>query len=89
MKNIVLIQLDHLKKRMEEKQIQIVFKDELIDFLAKEGYDSSFGARPLKRLIQNTITNSLSKALLKMSIRANDKLLIGINGEKHITITQE
>lgn len=89
MKKIVLIQLDHVKKRMAEKHIDVIFKDDLIEFLAIEGYDPHFGARPLKRLIQNKITSPLSKALLKMEIRSGDKLLVGIDVEKNITITHE
>ena len=89
MKKIVMIQLEQVKKRMEEKHIQVVFNNDLIDYLCEAGYDPHFGARPLKRLIQNAITNSLSKALLKMTIRANDKLLLGIDSQKQITIDQE
>jgi ATP-dependent Clp protease ATP-binding subunit ClpB len=68
MAGIVKIQLEQLKKRVQERQISLSWSDEVVNYLAEEGYDITYGARPLKRLIQSTIVNTLSKALLSSAI---------------------
>lgn len=68
MQKIVLIQLGHLKKRLSEREIALSWDEEVLAFLAKEGYDPYFGARPLKRLIQNSCVNMLSTAILQAKI---------------------
>jgi ATP-dependent Clp protease ATP-binding subunit ClpB len=74
MVKIVLIQLQRLRKRLTERNISLSWDDDVALYLAKEGYDPYFGARPLKRLIQQKIVNMLSNAILKNEIEANDKI---------------
>jgi ATP-dependent Clp protease ATP-binding subunit ClpB len=61
---IVRIQLDKLIKRLSDQGIQIHLDEAAVQYLAKKGYDPTFGARPLKRVIQREIANPLSKKLL-------------------------
>lgn len=61
---IVDIQLDRLKKRMEKKKITIEVDDKAKEYLAKTGFDPMFGARPVKRAIQNLVQNPLAKLML-------------------------
>lgn len=61
---IVKIQLNILKKMLEPSGIQLQFSNYAIEFLADQGFDPQFGARPLKRLIQKEIVNQLSKKIL-------------------------
>ncbi len=68
MEKIVTIQLERLAKRLHERDVKLTWDDEVLKYLAKEGYDPSFGARPLKRLIQNEVVNMLSKAILEGKI---------------------
>ncbi|MDB5232080.1 MAG: clpB [Chitinophagaceae bacterium] len=63
-KNIINIQLKHLKDMVAQSGIVLNFSDYLLDYLAENGYDPQFGARPLKRLIQKEIINHLSKKIL-------------------------
>jgi ATP-dependent Clp protease ATP-binding subunit ClpB len=63
-RNIIHIQLGQLKKLVEESGIRLRFTDYTIDYLSENGFDPQFGARPLKRLIQKEIVNSLSKRIL-------------------------
>lgn len=63
-RNIIHIQLGQLKKLVEESGIRLRFSDYTIDYLSENGFDPQFGARPLKRLIQKEIVNSLSKRIL-------------------------
>ena len=76
MKNIVLIQLNELKKLINQNGIEIIFGDSVIQFLSTEGYDLQFGARPLKRLIQKEIINMLSKLLLSTKVDKNKPIQV-------------
>jgi len=64
MEKIVLIQLNQLSKRLADRHVSLEWKKEVVMHLAEEGYDPFFGARPLKRLIQNDIVNMLSNGIL-------------------------
>jgi ATP-dependent Clp protease ATP-binding subunit ClpB len=72
MEKIVLIQLNQVKKRLEEREILLEWTPGVLAHFAKEGYDPTFGARPLKRLIQQTVINMLSNAILKGEIQNGD-----------------
>ena len=61
---IASIQLERLAKRMETRGYGLVFTDALLDFIAEVGYDPIYGARPLKRAIQQEIENSLAQQIL-------------------------
>ncbi len=74
MEKIVLIQMNRLVKRLLEREIALSWDDEVILYLAKEGYDPYFGARPLKRLIQQQVVNMLSNAILKGEISSGQKI---------------
>ncbi len=63
-KSIVRIQLGNLQKLVAESGIKLDFTDYALDFLAEQGFDPQFGARPLKRLIQKEIVNALSRKIL-------------------------
>jgi ATP-dependent Clp protease ATP-binding subunit ClpB len=58
--------------------MQIEFSEYLIAFLAEQGFDMQFGARPLKRLIQKMVVNELSKKILSGEIDKTKKVLIDI-----------
>jgi len=61
---IVSLQVSRVEKRLEEKRIFLDFEKSALDFLSEKGYDSAFGARPVKRAIQTWVENPLSKELL-------------------------
>ena len=65
LKAIADIQLARLKTRLSEKKLTLLLTDRAKTFLAKEGYDRVFGARPLKRIIQRDILNPLAVELLQ------------------------
>jgi ATP-dependent Clp protease ATP-binding subunit ClpB len=79
MEKIVTIQLEELAKRLRERDIALSWTKEVLALLAEEGYDPYFGARPLKRLIQQRIVNLLSTAILKGEIEAEDKIQLFAN----------
>lgn len=61
---IVSLQISRVEKRLKEKRIYLDFDKSALDFLSEKGYDSAFGARPVKRAIQTWVENPLSKELL-------------------------
>lgn len=74
MEKIVLIQLNQVSKRLLDKDIILEWTSNVLVHLAKEGYDAVFGARPLKRLVQQTVVNMLSNAILKGEIINGDQV---------------
>ncbi|MBN1520546.1 MAG: ATP-dependent chaperone ClpB [Spirochaetales bacterium] len=82
MVGIARIQLEHLKGRLAERKVALDISPEAETLVAKEGYDSRFGARPLKRLVQARIQNPLAKLILKGDIKEGDTVLVGVkNGD--------
>ncbi len=69
MEKIVLIQLNAVSKRLADRSVKLVWEQPVLSFLAREGYDPFYGARPLKRLIQQKVVNLLSTAILKGEIK--------------------
>jgi ATP-dependent Clp protease ATP-binding subunit ClpC len=67
---------------MEQNNINITFTDEVKDFLAEKGYDKTFGARPLKRTIQEHIEDKLAEAILDGKVKEGDSVSISYDGEK-------
>jgi ATP-dependent Clp protease ATP-binding subunit ClpB len=77
-RGIIRIQLDGLKKLVGQNGIQLKFSDYLLDYLAENGFDPQFGARPLKRLIQKEIVNKLSKKILSGDIDKTHPVLVDV-----------
>jgi len=77
-KQIIHIQLHGLKSLVEKNGIQLQFTDYLLEWLAENGFDPQFGARPLKRLIQKEIVNQLSKKILAGDIDKSKPVLVDV-----------
>jgi ATP-dependent Clp protease ATP-binding subunit ClpB len=77
-KGIINIQLNGLKKLVAQSGIHLEFTDYLIDYLAENGFDPQYGARPLKRLIQKEIVNQLSKRILAGDIDKSKPVLVDV-----------
>jgi len=82
LKDIVNIQLEELRKRLEELKIKAEFKDSLVKFLIERGFDLRFGARPLKRVIRTKILDKLTNELLEGKIYEGAKVVIGSKNNK-------
>ncbi|WP_300598856.1 ATP-dependent chaperone ClpB [Niabella sp.] len=76
--DIVKIQLEALKKLVAQNGIQLEFSNYALEFLADQGYDPQFGARPLKRLIQKEIVNQLSKRILQGDLDRSKPVLVDV-----------
>lgn len=75
---IAAIQLHLLAKRLNSRDVELAWTPEVLAYLAKEGYDRTFGARPLKRYIQQEIVNPLSTAILEGKIAPKSKVQLTI-----------
>ena len=75
-RQIVDIQLGGLQRRLAERKLTVTLTDAARDYLANEGYDPAFGARPLKRLIQREIQDPLAMKLLSGDIHDGDTIEI-------------
>jgi ATP-dependent Clp protease ATP-binding subunit ClpB len=83
LRKIVEIQFNLVKERLKEQGIIIEASPEALTALAEEGYDPQFGARPLKRVIQKRVLNTLSKEILANTIKKDQVIMmeLGGNGE--------
>lgn len=75
-RKIVTLQLNGVKKMLANNGIALNFTDAALDFISDAGYDSQFGARPVKRAIQKYVLNELSKEILGMKIDKNRPITI-------------
>ena len=73
---IVDIQLKYLKERMADRNLEVEFTDTAKKLVMAEGYDPAYGARPLKRTIQQRLENSLAKEILQGNFTDGDKILV-------------
>ena len=76
-KSIVDIQIERLKKLLKEKKVELTLTDSAKGLLANEGYDTTYGARPLKRLIQRRLQDPLATKLLEGEFREGDSIVVG------------
>lgn len=74
LEKIVDLQLEQVKKRLAEKNIKIKIEDKVKDILIKQGFDPVYGARPLKRAIQNIILDKLALQIIEGKIKEGDKV---------------
>lgn len=88
-RSIIDIQLDSLNKILDKKGIRMSMTDEAKDYIMSKGYDPTFGARPLKRLIQHEILNQLSKEILGGKINDNDTIVADYFPETGLVFRKE
>ena len=80
---IVDVQLESLRRRLAQRNLQLAISEEAKKFLGEEGYDPTYGARPLKRVIQQRIENPLAGHLLRGEFVDGDTIHVGVNSAKH------
>lgn len=77
-RGVIRIQLNQLQDLVAQSGIQLSFSDYLVDFLSENGFDPQYGARPLKRLIQKEIVNTLSKKILAGEVDKTKPVLVDV-----------
>ncbi|NFT08396.1 ATP-dependent chaperone ClpB [Clostridium botulinum] len=80
-KKIIDIFLDEVKNRLKDKNIELEVTDSAKSIMVKEGYDPIYGARPLKRYIQNTLENNLARMIIKGDLIYGSKAIVDRDNE--------
>jgi ATP-dependent Clp protease ATP-binding subunit ClpB len=78
-KQVVTLQLDSIRQRLSDSGVSLQITDAAADFLTRVGYDPEFGARPVKRAIQNFLLNDLSKKLLAQEVDRNKPITVDVD----------
>jgi ATP-dependent Clp protease ATP-binding subunit ClpB len=81
LKRIVELELDEVQRRLEARHIVLRVSDEAKALLGREGYDRAFGARPIRRIVQREVENSLARLLIKGEVRDGDTVVIDVGGQ--------
>ncbi|MHC1567540.1 MAG: ATP-dependent chaperone ClpB [Candidatus Syntropharchaeia archaeon] len=82
LKKIVEIQIDRLRERLKERRIELELTEAAKEYLADAGYSPVYGARPLRRLIQNEIETPMSKLIIKGEVKESSKVVVDFEGGK-------
>jgi ATP-dependent Clp protease ATP-binding subunit ClpB len=79
---IVRLQISLVQKMLKENGIELQLTEAAIHFIADEGFDPQFGARPVKRAIQKYVLNDLSKQLIAGTVRNNEAITVDFDSER-------
>ncbi len=80
--NIAKIQIDRIKQRLVAKDFHLKFENGAMDYIAERGYDPVYGARPLKRALQQLLENPLAEDILSGKFKPGDTIEVEKAGEK-------
>jgi ATP-dependent Clp protease ATP-binding subunit ClpC len=86
---ITKLEIDKLLKRVSEKKYNFVYDQDLIDYISKVGFDETFGARPIKRAIQDKIEDLISEKILMMEIEENKEYVLKVENDEVIVSDKE
>lgn len=81
--------LGQVAARLRERAITMTWDADVTDKLTREGYDAKYGARPLRRLIQRTVEDTLSEELLSGSIALGDRVALRVENDKIVVKKEE
>ncbi len=85
-KRIAKNMLDTLSKRLNEVGISASFTESTVSFLSKEGFDPTYGARPLRRAIQSKVEDFLAEQMLEGAVKEGDKISIDTKDDKIVIV---
>ena len=80
---IIDIELDHLYRRIRQAGYEVEITDEAKNFVAEQGYDTQYGARPLKRAIQKYLEDTLAETIIRRQLKPGEKLTVALNDDKN------
>jgi len=79
LKKVIELEIKEVRERLKERKMELLLSPESIDYLTDKGYDPVYGARPLRRAIQNNIENVLAEEILNGKFVEGDKILAEIH----------
>jgi ATP-dependent Clp protease ATP-binding subunit ClpB len=82
MASIVAIQIENLRALLEERKIGLDVDRSAMEWLAAEGYDSVYGARPLKRVIQRSLQNPLAGMILEGTVKEGETVHVSSSNDE-------
>jgi len=82
LQKIVELQLKEVEKRLADRKIRATFTDKAKEFIAEKGYDPAYGARPLKRAIQDLVLDQLSLMIIEGKLNEGSKVVIDVKANK-------
>ena len=85
---IVKLELGKVSLRLNEKDISLEVSEEARDFLIDNGYDSKYGARPLRRAVERHLEDPLAEAILRRELKRGEPILVGVEGDR-LTFNQD
>ena len=86
-RRITELMLKQVADRLKEQEIPLTWDKKVTEKLAKEGYDPKFGARPLRRLIQRTVEDTMSEELLKGHIQLGQEIRLTVKGDEIVPVS--
>ena len=84
--NIIDLMIEDLQKRLDNKQIKLEVTDAAKQYIADNGYDQNFGARPLKRFIKNNVETLVAKKIISGAVEAGDIIVINVDEKNNLII---
>ena len=81
-RKIANIQIEHLRKRLEDRDLQLDISEAALDLLGEAGFDPVYGARPLKRAIQHQLENPLAQKILAGEFAPGDTIKVDVSGDE-------
>ncbi len=89
LRGIVTLQIDRLRARMKEQaNIDLVLSESVLDWIGRTGYDPTFGARPLKRVIQRKLENPLAMSILNRNVRESDLVTVDLSNDEIVFVPE-
>jgi ATP-dependent Clp protease ATP-binding subunit ClpB len=88
-KQIIGIQLGYLQRRLSARKLELTVTDRVREYLAREGFDPVYGARPLKRAIQRLVQDPLAQRLLEGEFQEGDRILVDVQGGELVLTREE
>jgi ATP-dependent Clp protease ATP-binding subunit ClpB len=87
-REIAGMQLNMLQKMLDKNGVKLVATDEALDWIAHAGYDPHYGARPVKRVIQKSVLNELSKMILAGKVSRDREIVLDAQGERLVFVNE-
>ena len=84
LREIIKLQIERLKERLEDRKLALKLSEEALYFLAEMGYDPVYGARPLKRAVQRYLETAIAKSILRGDFQPGDLIFVDVEDERLI-----